>query len=358
MLATVLLAWIWHAPVFAAPTEPAKTPAQSVKPPVVAAGGRVFASSLVRAGDAWALAYYRARNSIDSDLYVVRFDDEARVLSDTLVGPGIPGDLAWSGEALGIAYSAFENGDYAAYFVRADAQGRLIEGSRVRLNDAPCYAPRIVWNDKRQEWGVAWHNHREPQPRGRLTRVAGSGVMLDTRELGTIGGAAGFASARGHYHLLSGAPLRWTEHDGQRVVASADLATQAYEAWLTVAGDGALLASWVEGSRAVLARIEGGAVRSKKTLFDAGEGRHIQGLAVAPSGGEVLLFWGEHTSAVYNTAIFTMRAGGAVALDPMQEPQGFPFIASAADRVMLVYQVGDYNGAPRLVARAVGRRMQ
>lgn len=342
-----------------APIHPTKRPA-SVAPPVVAAGGRVFASSLVRAGDAWALAYYRARNSVDSDLYLVRFDDEARVLSDTYLGPGIPAALAWSGDTLGIAYSDFEGSDYAAYFARADAQGRLIEGSRVRLTNSPCYAPRVVWNDKRQEWGVAWHSSREAQPRVRLTRIAGSGVLLDTHELaaGGTGATAALVSLRGHYHLLLNPSLRWVEYDGAQIVASADLATHAQDPGLVADGE-ALVASWVEGSKAMVARIEGGQVRSQRTLFDAGAGRHVQGLVVAPYPSDPMVFWGEHTSAVYDTAIFAARVTGTattspIPLDPTPEPQGFPFVASTSERLMLVYQLGDYNGAPRLVARKIG----
>ncbi len=339
---------------------PAKRPAASVTPPVVASGGRVFASSLVHAGDAWALAYYRARNSVDSDLYLVRFDDDARVLSDTHLGPGIPASLAWSGDSLGVAYSVFEGGDYAAYFARVDARGQLIEGSRVRLTEAPCYAPRLTWNGKKQEWGVAWHGHRDAQPKVRLTRIAGSGVVLGTEDVATMagmGGAAALVSVRGRYHFLLAPPLRWLEHDGERVIASAELAAQAFEPSL-VEADGVLLASWVEGSQAVLARLEDGQVPARKVLYDAGGTRHLQGLVLAPYASSLMLFWGEHTSAVYDTAVFSARLDSRTAatptpLDPTPEPQGFPFVAAAPRRLMLVYQLGDYNGAPRLVARSI-----
>jgi hypothetical protein len=71
-----------------------------------------------------------------------------------------------------------------------------------------------------------------------------------------------------------------------------------------------------------------------------------------------LLFWGEHAAAVYNITIFAalvtptgMTAPTAAA--PTPEPQSFPFVAATPDWLMLVYQLGDYDGAPRLLARRI-----
>ena len=69
-----------------------------------------------------------------------------------------------------------------------------------------------------------------------------------------------------------------------------------------------------------------------------------------------MVVWGEHTSAVYNTRIFVARlddrgASAPARLDPSEEIQSFPFIAGPPDRLAVVYQVGDYNGAPKIVVR-------
>jgi hypothetical protein len=330
---------------------------------VVAKGGRVFPHDFVWTGKEYALAYIRAASSVDSTVYLARIAPDGSVLSDAEIAPGLTPRLAFSGGAYGIAYDSYRSGSWDIYFSKADLQGQPIPASELKLG--PGSYPHIAWSSAANDWGVLWRNFDSTVATAifTLARVSASGHVEDSVNVANLPHpSSGFGDVlglwpkdRGFAGLLT-PPTRLIEVDSGHV---RDLPLPRSFARLKGPSEGGLREFFEkdhqlrvihqEDDQLWLADEDG----HRRPLLQVPPNTFIQSPTVVQHDGRSLLIWSQHTSAVPNNRLFSCELSDRGCehprrVDPDELPQQFVFVVEGPQRLAVLYQAGDYNGAPEI----------
>jgi hypothetical protein len=157
---------------------------------------------VVWTGSEFAVAWEDERAGANrQDLYFMRFDasgtrlgNEVRVTTDPQ-RQGYP-ILKWSGQAFGLAWTDWRDGNREIYFRRLDVNGQLI-GNEVRVtsNAADSAWADLAWNPDRREWALVWHDTRDGNAEVYFQRLDEQGVKLGGEvRLTTATGFSGYPS--------------------------------------------------------------------------------------------------------------------------------------------------------------------
>jgi hypothetical protein len=338
-------------------------PARNAPPHLtIAKGGRVFPHDFLWTGKEYALAYIRAKSSVDSTVYLARIDPDGRVLSDVRIGEGLTPRLAFSGGGFGIAYDSFRNESWDIYFSKADAAGAPLEGSEVKLG--PGSYPLIAWNPSSETWGVFWRNFEASGvAKFTLARLSSSGRGEAATNVANLDHPAeGFGETLGlwpkdrGFSSLFAPPTRAMAIDQAGVVH--ELPLPKVFGSLKGPSLGGLRVFFEEDHQLRAIYQEEGMLwlsdgAKMRPLLQVPPETFVQDPAVVQHRGRSHLVWSEHTGGIPNNRLFSCvlsRDGceGRTRLDPDELPQQFVFVAQGPRQLAVLYQAGDYNGAPEL----------